>query len=184
VTAGTVKEDSGRTLVFTAVPGPLLRLTQVTFPGATVFSTSRLLETAGGAATMMAEPQEAVERVRQLYRESHYLTTKVSPPDVVETDTEVRVAMAIEEGPRAVLSEVKVEGSTLPPEELRKLVDVETGKQYDALDAADVVLRLRLRYLELGYPNVRVSTQLSPRAPTCSSCSGSARTSGRWWATS
>jgi translocation and assembly module TamA len=165
VRTATSREGTWRTLVFTAEPGPLLHLASVTFPGATAFSPGRLIEAAGGAATMMAEPQEAVARVKQLYREDHYLTTKVQPPDVVETAGQVRVAMAIEEGPQAVVSEVKVEGSTLPPVELSEMLTLETGQRYDPLDAADVVLRLRLRYLELGYPNVRVSTRVTPLGP-------------------
>ena len=126
-------EGNWRTLVFTAVPGPRLRLAAVTFPGATAFSTSRLIETAGGAATMMAEPQESVERVKQLYREDHYLTTKVHPPDVAETAGEVRVVMAIEEGPQAVVSEVTVEGSLAkdgtPTGNARSVVMAATGKR-------------------------------------------------------
>jgi outer membrane protein insertion porin family len=165
VNTSAVREDSWRTLVFTVVAGPVLRLTQVSFPGATVFSTSELLATAGGAATIVAEPQQAMERVRELYRNRHYLTTKVLPPDVAETATEVRVVMAVEEGPPAVLSEVNVEGSSLPPEELRPLLRIEAGERYDPLAASDTVLRLRVHYLELGYPSVRVSTRLDPVGP-------------------
>ena len=134
----------------------------MTFPGATAFSPNRLLSTAGGAATMMAGRRRPWSACAQLYRQEHYLTTKVLAPDVVENAGEVRVPWPSRRDRGPILSEVKIEGSSLPPAELSELIRIKTGHRYDPLDAADTALRLRLLYLERGYPNVRVSSQLNP----------------------
>lgn len=165
VKTAVLRPDGGRTLVFTAQPGPVLRVQDVVFPGAAAFSPDRLLEAAGGGATMVADPRQAQERVRQFYRQEHYLVTKVQPPEIVEENGQLRISMPVEEGPRARLKEVRLVGSSLPPEELSPLITIEAGDDYDPLVAADTVLRLRDRYLELGYPSVRVSTSLVPAGP-------------------
>src|SRR5688500_6920288 len=77
-------EDGGRTLLFEEQPGPPLTVADARFPGATVFAAGRLLKEAGGVAIMMADPRQAQERLRLLYREHHYLTTQVKTPQVVE----------------------------------------------------------------------------------------------------
>src|SRR5262249_25099404 len=75
------------------------------------------------------------------------------------------VVTAIEEGPQARLAEVKVSGSTLPTGEVLPLLRIEAGERYDALRAADTVLRLRDLYLKRGYPSVRVATDVLPTGP-------------------
>jgi outer membrane protein assembly complex protein YaeT len=156
-------EDGYRTLVFAVNAGPVLTVEQIWFPGASAFSTADLTRAAGGAELMVADPRQSQERVRQLYRENHYLKTKVGPPEMTEHDHHLRIVMAIDEGPRARLREVRLVGSSLPPQQLSPLITIEAGDDYDPLAASETVLRLRDRYLEMGYPSVRVSTSLVPR---------------------
>lgn len=165
VLTATQREPNQRTLVFTARPGPSLDVAEVRFPGASVFSASDLAESAGGAAVMVNSPQLAQERVRDLYRQNHYLRTKVSTPEIVESGGRLAIAMAVEEGPQAVLAEVITEGSSIPPQNLRKLIRIHAGERYDPTTAAETVLRLRDLYLKLGYPSARVTTALNAVGP-------------------
>ena len=151
-----------RVLVFEVKPGPVLTLEDVRFPGATVFSAGALAKAAGGAPALVADPVEAQTRIRQLYRQQQYLVTKVQAPQVAEENGRLTVVTAIEEGPPAVLAEVKVAGSTLPTGDVLPLLRIEAGDRYDALQASETVLRLRDLYLKLGYPSVRVATSVIP----------------------
>jgi outer membrane protein insertion porin family len=157
-----------RVLVYEVNPGPLLTLADVSFPGASVFSAGALVKAVGGAPQLLSNPVEAQTKIKQLYRQEQYLVTRVQAPQVAEDGGRLRVVTAIEEGPQAVLAEVKVSGSTLPTEDVLPLLRIEAGERYDALRAAETVLRLRDRYLELGYPSVRVATTVIPNGPDLS----------------
>ena len=158
-------EGAGRTLLFTVNPGPKLTLAELSFPGATLFSSSELETTAGGVATLVSAPREAERRIKAAYQDKQYLTTEVGPTKVAEQEGQVRIVVPIKEGPRAVVSQVRFEGATRPEEELRTLASVEPGLPYDPDAASLAVQRLRDLYMKAGHPAVRVIPDLTPSGP-------------------
>jgi outer membrane protein assembly factor BamA/autotransporter translocation and assembly factor TamB len=155
-------EGAGRTLLFTVKPGPRLTVAELSFPGATASSPSELEEAAGGAATLLTNPKEAERGVKAAYQAKQYLTAEVGPVQAAEQGGQVRIAVPIKEGPRAVVAQIRFEGNTRPEEELRPLVRVEPGLPYDANTVSLAVQRLRDHYLRLGHPAVRVIPEVVP----------------------
>jgi outer membrane protein insertion porin family len=148
--------DGGRLLVFTAEPGPRLRLGKVRFPGARVLSPGALLHAAGGPAALLTRPQAAVEAIRAAYRERHYLAARVELPRVREDGGRVSIEVPIQEGPPARLIRVGFEGTTVPEGKLAVIAALETGGPYDFAAVEAATRRLRDHYLGLGFPAVRV----------------------------
>jgi outer membrane protein assembly factor BamA len=155
-------EGSGRTLLFTVKPGPKLTLAELSFRGATVLSPSELERAAGGVANLVGNPKEAERGIKAAYQERQYLTAEVGPVREAEKGGQVRIAVPIKEGPRAVVSLVRFEGATRPEEDLRALVAIKPGLPYDPNSVTLADQRLRDLYLRLGYPAVRVTPELTP----------------------
>jgi outer membrane protein assembly factor BamA/autotransporter translocation and assembly factor TamB len=151
----SVAEGTGRTLLFKVEAGPRLTA-QITFPGATLFSQSGLIEAAGGMATILERPRDAEEGIRAAYREKNYLLAKAGPTHTADAPGRVDVVIPVEEGPLAVVRAVRFPGASLPAEELEELTAVPLGEPYDPLAVTAAVRRLRERYLSLGYASVRV----------------------------
>lgn len=162
---GHVVEDAQtRTLLFTVRPGPALRA-DVQFPGAREISPARLLQASGGAAELLASPEEAVRRIREAYAERFHLAAEVSVPQVAEQAGTLVVRVSIEEGPRALLAGVMFEETQLPSEELTAVSGLEIGASYDPEKVAQAALRVRDHYLGLGHPNVRVLADTRREGP-------------------
>jgi outer membrane protein assembly complex protein YaeT len=157
-----VDEEGWRTLVFTATPGPQLTLAGVHFPGASAISEASLLTAAGGPGVLVTDPKEAQDRLKRAYRAQHYLLAEISPPRLTEENGRLSIEVPVKEGPKAVISGVRFEGSTLDTDDLTRIASVTIGSTYDELEVSDAVLRVRDKYLKLGYAAVRVSPALEP----------------------
>ncbi|HVR69263.1 MAG TPA: translocation/assembly module TamB domain-containing protein, partial [Vicinamibacteria bacterium] len=155
--------DEGRTLVFEVEPGPVLRA-QVSFPGASALSPSRLLEAAGGAGRLLSDPEAAVRDVVAAYHAAWHLGAEVDPPRVSEeAGGRVSIAVPVREGPRARLTAVRFEGATRDAAELARVAGLETGAAYEPGPAVAAADRLRGHYFGLGHASVRVSPRLDTR---------------------
>jgi outer membrane protein insertion porin family len=157
-----VQEQDWRVLLFVVDAGPALALAGVHFPGASALSESALAQAAGGPGVILTAPKEAEDRLKLAYRARHYLLAEISPPKVTEENGRLTIEVPVKEGPRAVVSGVRFEGSTLDTAELTRIANVTVGSPYDELEVSDAVLRVRDRYLKAGYAAVRVSPTLSP----------------------
>lgn len=164
VTARSVSEGGGMTLLFAAEPGPVVRLIGVRFPGAMALSRSDLMRAGGGAGRILVEPGEAVRGILGLYRERHHLAAEVDSPRVVEGPggRSVRIEIAVREGPRARVAAIRFEGSTRRADELARLADIEPGSFYEEGRVAAALERLQAHYLGLGYPGIRLKPSVLP----------------------
>jgi outer membrane protein assembly factor BamA len=162
VDTSEIIEGAGRTILFTVKQGPKLAVAEVSFPGATVLSSSELERAAGGVANLVSNPKDAERGIKAAYQERQYLTAEIGPTRIAEEGGQVRIVVPVKEGPAAVVSQVRFEGATRPEEELRTLAAIEPGLPYDADAVAVAVRRLRDLYLRLGHPAVRVTSQLTP----------------------
>jgi outer membrane protein assembly complex protein YaeT len=157
-----VAEQDWRTLLFTVTPGPALTLAGVHFPGASAISEASLLQSAGGPGVIVTSPKEAEDRLKLAYRAQHYLTAEISPPKLTEENGRLTIEVPVKEGPKAVVSGVRFEGTTLDTGELTGIANITLGSPYDEFEVSDAVLRVRDRYLKAGYAAVRVSPALVP----------------------
>jgi len=160
----TIEDGATRTLLFTVRPGPVLRA-DVLFHGASELPPDRLLRAAGGAGALLASPEDALRRIREAYAEHFHLAAEVGSPEVVQEADVVVVRLPVKEGPRARLAGVAFEGATLADEALKKAAGLELGGAYDTDRVAQAALRVREHYLGLGYPSVRVATEVRPQGP-------------------
>jgi translocation and assembly module TamA len=155
-------EAAGRTLLFTVKQGPRLTLAELSFPGATVLSSSELEKAAGGLANLVSNPKDAERGIKAAYQDRHYLTAEIGPTRVAEEGGQVRIVVPIKEGAAAVVSQVRFEGATRPEEELRTLAAIDPGLPYHANAVSVALQRLRDLYLRTGHPAVRVVPDLTP----------------------
>ena len=162
VDTSEIIEGAGRTILFTVNQGPRLTVAELSFPGATVLSSSALEKAAGGVANLVSNPKDAERGIRAAYQERQYLTAEIGPTRVAEEGGQVRIVVPVKEGPPAVVSQVRFEGATRPEEELRTLAAIEPGLPYDANTVSLAVQRLRDLYLRLGHPAVRIAPELTP----------------------
>jgi outer membrane protein assembly factor BamA len=161
VEVSSVAENGYRTLVFRAVPGPVLQA-DVVFPGATLMKPSDLLAAAGGESVLLTRPRDAERAIRAAYRERHRLAAKVGPVQTADEPGLVRVSVPIDEGPAAQVAAVEYRGSTLERATLDILSRIKVGTEYDPVAASRALLSIREQYLRKGFPAVRVVTSLEP----------------------
>jgi len=160
IEARTEAGDEVRTLVFEVDPGPRVGIAAIEFTGAGALDRSRLLDAAGGAAALVSEPEAATRRIEEAYRARNYLAADVDPPRVEETPGGLRIVVPVREGEPARVASIRVQGATLPEEELSRIAGIEAGSVYDPVRVAAAAARLRDHYLSLGYPSVRVTPRV------------------------
>jgi outer membrane protein insertion porin family len=96
-------------------------------------------------------------------RRAFHLTAQVDPPQVVHVPPAgIRIVVAVREGPRALLGEVRFEGATRPAADLARATGLRTGAPYDPEAALAATDRLREHYFRLGYGDVRVQAAAVP----------------------
>jgi len=149
-----VDEAEARVLVFRTEPGPPLHST-VVFTGAKALG-GKLLEISGGSPELLVSTEEALKRIREAYRERHYLCAEVKAPIVEQAHSTVKITVPVLEGSPARIASVRFEGTTLDKEELLRVAGVEEGALYDETAMAGALQRLREHYLTLGYPTSRI----------------------------
>ena len=159
VTAEVRGDQAARTIVFQVALGQPAVVREVTFTGAAALSSRSLLEAAGGQAALLGEPLAARDRIAALYRAHHYLAAQVALPRVQESEDRgaITIDVAIDEGPQALLAEVRFEGTTRDETELADAARIETGLPFDPVPVEDAVQRIRAYYLERGFASVRVA---------------------------
>ncbi len=167
VDTDTEADERGRTLVFKVDPGPEIRSAEVEFPGAKALSRKALLSAAGGPGPLLTTPKDAIEAMKTAYQRAHYLTAVVSPPRVVESEdrSRVRITVPVHEGPPAKVVAVRFEGTSQPQEGLRNVARLDTGLTYDPQKASEAVQRVREHFFKLGFPDVRVTPEVTPHGP-------------------
>ena len=165
VVRAAIEPSSGRrVLALAAEPGPILTAT-VDFPGAQALSLSDLLEAAGGAGALIADPTAAAAGIAAAYRAHQFLAARVDPPRTAEeADGRIRIVVPVEEGPQARVAAVRFEGASQAESVLLRVAGLDKGSRYSqelVLAAAD---RLRAHYYALGHPAVRVAARLQPES--------------------
>ena len=165
VTAEVRGDQAARTIVFQVALGQPAVIREITFTGASALSSRSLLDAAGGQEALLGEPLAARDRIAALYREHHYMAAQVALPRVQESEDRgaITIDVAIDEGPQALLAEVRFEGTTHDETELADAVRIETGLPFDPVPVEDAVQRIRAYYLERGFASVRVAPRLEPR---------------------
>lgn len=121
---------------FQITEGPLVYLGRVRFTGAEAFARSRLLEffprgegflAAGAVRYRQRQIDQALVRIRRLYRTSGYAEVDVGPAETERVTrgnrTEYDVVIPIHEGPQFVVSEVRISATDLGQEMLSRVRD-------------------------------------------------------------
>jgi outer membrane protein insertion porin family len=148
---------NGRVLRFTVKPGRRYASAELRFPGIKVLSESKLREAVGGAEAVIGSERNAKEAVRAAYAEANHLAAEAGPLGLREEGDRFVIELPVQEGPRARIASVDVDGSTLPAEETAAALRLETGADFDENDVTRAGQRLRDHYIALGYPKVRVT---------------------------
>lgn len=151
-------EPGQRTLVFVAEPGPALE-PLVEFAGARRLSSKRLLDAAGGAGALLAEPDEALARLTAAYADAGLFGVRLGPVEVEEDAAQVRIRVPVDEGDPPRIASVRIEGATLPEPELQGAHGLAAGAPYSADAVAAGVQRLRNHYYGRGYAQARVAVE-------------------------
>lgn len=162
VTPSVETRPDGRTLVFAVEPGPRLRLAGARFPGASAFSGDELLRRAGGIAGVLADPQAARAAWLAAYHEIHFLAARVDPPRLDERDGRVTLEARIDEGPRARVASLALQGGALADGELERASGLAVGAAYSDASALQAAQRLREVFVGLGHPEARVVAEAVP----------------------
>jgi outer membrane protein insertion porin family len=151
-------DDQGtRRVVFDVTPGPRLELGRAAFPGAHSLTTKRLLETAGGPAAFLMDPEAAASRIQKAYQEQNHLEARVSAPSVVEREGRLFITVEIDEGPSARLTAVRADGAELSDDRVAAVTGLELGAGVpDDDEILEAVQRLREHFFAEGFPDVRV----------------------------
>jgi len=161
VEVSSVPQNGTRTLVFKAVPGAVLEA-DVIFPGATLMSPGELLDAAGGPSVLLTRPRDAERAIRSAYRERHHLAAKIGPVQTADEPGLVRVTVAVDEGPAALVAAVEYRGANLERTTLDAVSGIKSGAAYDPLAATRAIVGIREQYLRKGFPAVRVVSSLEP----------------------
>lgn len=156
VTTSAMDANGTRVLAFQVEPGPVLKLGKVTFPGASGVSEKTLLEKAGGAGRLIADPVGARTAIRKVYEERHYLHAQVEVPKVREAGGEVTIEMPVQEGEQAILAQVLFDRISRPESEILALSRLRVGLPYDEVEALASVDAIRNDYYRNGWATARV----------------------------
>jgi outer membrane protein assembly factor BamA/autotransporter translocation and assembly factor TamB len=164
---GTETEADGneRVLVFRAEPGQRFTSVSLRFPGAAVLSDKDLSGAGGGPAAFLVEPGAALQRVRQAYGEALLLSAQAGPVSVEEGPGSVTITVPVDEGPKARIGALDVEGSSRPAGEIESVARLEAGSPYVEDEVVAAVARVRDHYLAAGYPGIRVVTDIKTVPP-------------------
>ncbi len=149
--------NGGERLVrFTVTPGPRIGA-DVRFPGASVVSASALLEAAGGAGALLADPAASAEALLALYGDRGHLQARVGPVQV-EGQAALRITVPVTEGPRARLAAIEFAG-VADEAAARKALELKTGTAWHPEDLDAAASRLQADYYRRGYPAARVGAR-------------------------
>ena len=146
------------------ITGQAIHIRQIEFPGAAATELDDLKNAAEGGSGLPAHPNSARgrERLLPVYLKRGYLKASFADaqPKVVEDnpqETLVDVAFSVTPGNQYKLGELVLAGyKVFPAEELRSLIDLQTGQPANAVEAASDVEALNKLYGSRGYMGVRI----------------------------
>jgi outer membrane protein insertion porin family len=133
---------------------PRQRIRDVTVTGRVLsFSNSRLLDTlqlAGGDEFSRERMDAALIRLQQFYAREGYMQARATPTVATQPNqTDIRLTIAIDEGPPALFGPVTFAGQLgLPEAAVRRRADLHPGGRYTAVEVDERIAELKLLYAE------------------------------------
>lgn len=163
--------DGSLEVLYTVTKGPRFLLDEVVVTGARVVATADL-RTATRLKTsepfVQASVGGAVQALVNLYRARGFTRATVEPSVVTAPaaagapDRHVTVTLVVNEGPRAVVASVALEGvSRLPESQVRPLIGLIPGAPYTQVQALADRDRIVTEYLNQGFEQVSVTPSLT-----------------------
>ncbi len=171
VTTITPAERNRVNVTFTVTEGEVTKIKSIHITGNQAFSESTLLSqmdlTTGGWLTWYTKSDQYarsklnadLETLKAYYLNRGYLEFKIDSTQVaISPDKQdISIAINVTEGPRYVITGVKLEGDYLGKEEtFRKLVTIKPGDAYRAEDVASTIKAFTDRFAAFGYAFAKV----------------------------
>jgi outer membrane protein insertion porin family len=171
VTTITPAERNRVNVTFTVTEGEITKIQSIRITGNKAFSESTLLSqmdlTVGGWLTWYTKSDQYarsklnadLETIKAYYLNRGYLEFKIESTQVaISPDKQdISIAINVTEGPRYVVTGVKLEGDYIGKEEtFRKLVSIKVGESYRAEDVASTTKAFTDRFAAFGYAFARV----------------------------
>jgi outer membrane protein insertion porin family len=171
VTTITPAERNRVTVSFTVTEGDVTKIKHIRITGANAFSESTLLSqmdlsTGGWLSWYTKSDQYArsklnadLEALKAYYLNRGYLEFKIDSTQVaISPDKQdISIAISVTEGPRYVVTAVRMEGDYLGKDEtFRKLVTIKPGEAYKAEDVASTTKAFTDRFAAFGYAFAKV----------------------------
>ncbi|MFK7871555.1 MAG: outer membrane protein assembly factor [Oligoflexales bacterium] len=150
--------------------GARYTLGDIQFEGGIEFSRKEMIDVMGlqsvwesSIALNRDDLNEGVESLKEFYRRQGYWNVKIRPPRITreENTASANVVILIDEGPRYVLEDAKIEGFDGLP--LQKHFKVQKQSALDRTALLDAETELRRELINLGYLKTTVSTVLKHR---------------------
>ncbi|WP_290675536.1 outer membrane protein assembly factor BamA [Aquabacterium sp.] len=171
VTTITPAERNRVNVTFTVTEGEVTKIKSITITGNQAFSESTLLSqmdlTNGGWLTWYTKSDQYarsklnadLEAIKAYYLNRGYLEFRIDSTQVaISPDKQdISIAINVTEGPRYVITGVKLDGDYVGKEEtFRKLVTIKPGEAYRAEDVASTIKAFTDRFAAFGYAFARV----------------------------
>lgn len=171
VTTITPAERNRVNVTFTVTEGEITKIKSVRITGTQAFSESTLLAqmdlTVGGWLTWYTKSDQYarsklnadLETIKAYYLNRGYLEFRIDSTQVaISPDKQdISIAINVTEGPRYVVTGVKLEGDYLGKEEtFNKLVTIKPGNAYRAEDVAATIKAFTDRFAAFGYAFAKV----------------------------
>ncbi|MDO9234553.1 MAG: outer membrane protein assembly factor BamA [Aquabacterium sp.] len=171
VTTITPAERNRVNVTFTVTEGEITKIKSIRITGNQAFSESALLSqmdlTVGGWLTWYTKSDQYarsklnadLESIKAYYLNRGYLEFKIESTQVaISPDKQdISISINVTEGPRYVVTGVKLEGDYLGKEDtFNKLVNIKPGEAYKAEDVASTVKAFSDRFAAFGYAFAKV----------------------------
>ncbi|HEX5357880.1 MAG TPA: outer membrane protein assembly factor BamA [Aquabacterium sp.] len=171
VTTITPAERNRVNVTFTVTEGEVTKIKSIRITGNQAFSESTLLSqmdlTVGGWLTWYTKSDQYarsklnadLESIKAYYLNRGYLEFRIDSTQVaISPDKQdISIAINVTEGPRYVITGVKLDGDYLGKEDtFRKLVTIKPGEGYRAEDVASTIKAFTDRFAAFGYAFARV----------------------------
>ncbi len=171
VTTITPAERNRVNVTFTVTEGEVTKIKSIRITGNQAFSESTLLSqmdlTTGGYLTWYTKSDQYarsklnadLESIKAYYLNRGYLEFKIESTQVaISPDKQdISIAINVTEGPRYVITGVKLDGDYLGKEEtFRKLITIKPGEAYRAEDVASTIKAFTDRFAAFGYAFAKV----------------------------
>jgi len=171
VTTITPAERNRVNVTFTVTEGEITKIKSIRITGAQAFSESTLLAqmdlTVGGFLTWYTKSDQYarsklnadLESIKAYYLNRGYLEFRIDSTQVaISPDKQdISIAINLTEGPRYVVTGVKLEGDFLGKEDtFKRLVTIKPGTAYRAEDVAGTIKAFTDRFAAFGYAFAKV----------------------------